>query len=475
MRRRLVASYLVIAVFVLVSLEVPLGIVAANRERDSVRSVAERDAAILSAIALRDFHADDHGASKVDLDDLVKRYESGTGAAVVVVDRSGSIVAFHAGTGSRATRDPADLDVGNISGALAGQRSVASGTEGGRPVEIATEPVAAPDGDIVGAVRVSVPSDHAEQRIRRMILLLVAFAIGVLVMVVAVGIIIAGSVTRPLRRLTDAVRGLEQGDLGARTVAGGPPEIRVLGAAFNAMADRLTELIDSQRNFVADASHQLRTPLTALRLRLEAIDVTRVAETRSDIDEAIVEVGRMTRMVEGLLALVRNEGARPARIPIDVAVLLAERAEAWEPLAAEHGVSIVIEAAPASVQALDAPGHAAQVIDNLLDNALGVAPTSSTITLVAEIVGDDDRRQVQVSVTDEGPGMTGEQRATAFERFWQGERTTGSAGLGLAISRQLARASGGDLTLEAGPIGLRAILTLDAAPAVGPTGRLQDS
>ncbi|MBS1847081.1 MAG: sensor histidine kinase, partial [Actinobacteria bacterium] len=90
MRRRLVASYLVIAVFVLVSLEVPLGIVAANRERDSVRSVAERDAAILSAIALRDFHADDHGASKVDLAELVRRYESGTGAAGVVVDRSGS-------------------------------------------------------------------------------------------------------------------------------------------------------------------------------------------------------------------------------------------------------------------------------------------------------------------------------------------------------------------------------------------------
>ena len=114
------------------------------------------------------------------------------------------------------------------------------------------------------------------------------------------------------------------------------------------MADRLDELVTSQRRFVADASHQLRTPLTALRLRLETLD----PESAATRDAALEEVARLTRLVDGLLSLARAEGARPVREPVSVTAVLAERHEAWLPLAAEQRIGLDLDVERVRVRSL---------------------------------------------------------------------------------------------------------------------------
>ena len=214
------------------------------------------------------------------------------------------------------------------------------------------------------------------------------------------------------------------------------------------MADRLDELVTSQRRFVADASHQLRTPLTALQLRLETLD----PQSEATRDAALDEVARLTRLVDGLLSLARAEGARPVREPVSITAVLAERHDAWLPLATEQRVRIDLDSSESvSITAELVPGHLEQILDNLIDNALDVSPPDSTVILRSARVGP----YVEIHVIDEGPGMTDEERRDAFAPFWQSAtgRRTGSSGLGLAIAQQLARASQGSLRLDRSPRG----------------------
>jgi signal transduction histidine kinase len=228
------------------------------------------------------------------------------------------------------------------------------------------------------------------------------------------------------------------------------------------MADQLDELVTSQRRFVADASHQLRTPLTALRLRLENLDAgdpDTVAATR---DAALQETSRLTRLVDGLLALARAEGRREERQTIDVGAVVADRREAWAPLAAEHDITLRVTGDDGSaVTAMAVPGHLEQILDNLIDNAVDVTPEGGTVQLAFASTG----RAVEIHVADEGPGMSDEERRRAFDPFWQGgnRHANGSAGLGLAIVEQLARGSGGTVALHPSAAGgIDAVVRLSA-------------
>ncbi len=468
MRRRLVLSYLVLAALLLIALEVPLGILAANHERDAVRSSARQDAAILAALAGPALHADgsDRGP---DLDDLTSRYAIETGAEVTIVDRNGKTVAYQPSADERHNPDATSDNSAALQLALTGRTAVVSRRDEGRPVEVAAVPVTDSDGQVVGAVQVSLPASVAEHRIHLLVAALLAFAAGALVVVTVVGFVLSGSVVRPLSDLEEAVHGLETGDLDARTDPAGPPEIRSLGDSFNRMADQLGELITSQRRFIADASHQLRSPLAALRLRLEAIDPADPDGSERHIEAAVEEVGRLSRLVDGLLEIARVEGTRPQRSAVDVGSVLRDRVEMWEALADERDVRLEVAASSDELAAVAVPGHLEQILDNLLANALEVAPARSAIELQASRRSVDGRPLLAVDVDDAGPGMTAQQRHVAFTRFWQDDtQPTGTTGLGLAISRQLARASGGDLTLGVSPRGgLRATVLLEPPARAG--------
>jgi signal transduction histidine kinase len=219
-------------------------------------------------------------------------------------------------------------------------------------------------------------------------------------------------------------------------------------------------LLRSQHEFVADASHQLRTPLTALRLRLENLERDLDQDGRAELEEALAEVERLADLVERLLALARADAAEDVAAPVDVAALLAERARAWSALADEHEVSLVADA-DGTPCARAAEERLRQALDNLIENAVEASPRGGRVTLTAAAAPP----WIEVRVRDQGPGLSAEARARAFDRFWRG-RTGEGSGLGLAIVKRLVESDGGTIELRDTPGGgLEAVVRLRAADA----------
>jgi signal transduction histidine kinase len=348
-----------------------------------------------------------------------------------------------------------------IARALAGE--IATGTRFSHTLGTNLLYVAVPvasSGVVHGAVRITYPTSTVDARIRRYWLALAAIAAIVLALAAAVGLVLARSTTRPLREVEEAAEAAGGGDLTARAPVGsGPGEVRALAATFNEMVARLDQLVDSQRAFVGDASHQLRTPLTALRLRLENLEAGVDGANRDELDGALAEVDRLSRLVDGLLALARADAGAEASAPLDVRAAILERLEAWRALAEERRVRLeaAVEGDP---WARAAPDRIEQVLDNLLSNAIDASPGDAAVEVSAR--GDGD--WVELHVRDDGPGMSAEQRERAFDRFWRGGSGESGSGLGLAIVRRLVVSDGGTVELRDGPSGgLDAVVRLRAA------------
>ena len=464
MRRRLLLGYMTITILVLIVLEVPLGFAYATSERRRLLADVQHDALALSIRAHEPVDAGDVGA----LGTIVDAYRTQVGGRVVVVDRTGRLLADSDPlAGSDPERSFASRP--EFRAALAGAE--ADGTRRsdtlGQDLLYVAVPIVS-DGSVVGALRVTYPTSYVDARVRRVWIALGALAIVVVSLVFLVSLRLARSVSRPVSDLEDAARRLGAGDLSARApVPEGPEELRVLAESFNATATRLGALVESQRAFVADASHQLRTPLQALRFRLETLELDvgagRPVEP-ADVDGALAEVARLSRLVDGLLALARAEGAASAPVATGLAGLVAGRVEAWSAFAAEHGVAVVADVDRTATVAVT-PGHLEQVLDNLLSNAIEVAPEGTAVRIDAAA---PSAGVVGVRVSDAGPGMDAVQRARAFDRFWRpAGASAGGSGLGLAIVRGLVEADGGSVELgEADGGGLEVRIRLRAgAPA----------
>jgi signal transduction histidine kinase len=444
MTRRLLLSYLSITTFVLLIIEVPLGITFARAERDRLVAAVERDATMVATVVEDTLEAGATGG----LDRVAAAYQDRTGGRVVVVDRTGVTVADSdpPAPGRRDLSTRPEIAAALHGRHTAGSRS--SATLGGSFLYVAV-PVAS-QGQVYGAVRITYPTATVDARVRRVWLALGGVAVVVLGVVALVGLALARSTTRPLRALEQATTAAAGGQLEARAPTDqGPPEVRRLAAAFNDMAARLGRLLDSQQAFVADASHQLRTPLTALRLRLENLEAAMPSPAAGDLRAATAETGRLARLVDGLRALARAEAAPTRRDAVDLAAVVADRQAAWAPLAAEQDVQLTVHPGPAAL-VWAVPGALEQVLDNLLANALRAAPAGSQVHLrVARVDG-----WVELHVTDQGPGMPADQRQRAFDRFWRGPGSDREGtGLGLAIVRQLLEASGGTAGLGPNPDG----------------------
>jgi signal transduction histidine kinase len=452
MARRFVLAFLGLTVVVLVVLIVPLGISATDRERDRLTLDLERDARAIGSFAEDTLE----GIADEDLQAAADRYADRTGARVLIIDDAGRSVADSADT-SAAARDFSTRP--EVADALAGR--LVSGTRRSDTLDTDLLYVAVPvasGGEVHGVVRLTYPTQEVDDRVREVWLTLAGVAAVSLVAAGALATALARSVTRPLRELEGAATAMGAGDLTSRAPQDrGPPEVRALARAFNETSRRLEELVDAQDAFVADASHQLRTPLTALRLRLENLAAV-VDDDVSEVDAALAEVGRLSRLVDGLLALARADRAAAAATAedIDVTALVQERREIWLPVAEDRGVDLVLDG-PTGVVARATPDRLAQSLDNLIDNAVEASPVGTTIRLVIEHRPEGAR----IHVRDEGPGMTVDQREHAFDRFWQGPAGSGSTGLGLAIVRKLVLADGGRVELcEADGGGLDARIEL---------------
>ncbi|WP_460068043.1 sensor histidine kinase [Streptomyces sp. YKOK-I1] len=298
-----------------------------------------------------------------------------------------------------------------------------------------------------------------------------ALAVLVIAAAAAIGAFAARRITAPLRELNTMASKFSDGDLTARSPVTGPPETQTLARTLNQGAERLDTLVASQRIFVADASHQLRTPLTALRLSLDNIaDGVDDEFVREDVEQATAEVVRMSRLVNGLLVLARAEAKVTAAEPLPLADIVAERLTVWRPAADERGVTIALRGSGVDDRpsVLASPGHLDQVLDNVLSNALEVSPDGGTITVRLET--GSGAREVVLSVADGGPGMSDAEKSRAFDRFWRGQGLTGrsGSGLGLAVVKQLVTDDGGTVALTDAPGGgLCVRITLRAAPRTG--------
>ncbi|MPY62747.1 sensor histidine kinase [Streptomyces spongiae] len=324
------------------------------------------------------------------------------------------------------------------------------------------------EGPVVGAVRIVYSTQEMTNRLWLIWGFRAILAVLVLAVAAVIGAGVARRLTRPLRQLNDMASKFSDGDLTARSPVTGPQETQTLARTLNQGAERLDTLIAAQRIFVADASHQLRTPLTALRLSLDNIaDGVDDEYVREDVEQATAEVVRMSRLVNDLLVLARAEAKVTAAEPLPLRDVIEERFAVWRPAADERGVTVTLRgSADGRLLVLATPGHLDQVLDNVLSNALEVSPDGGTITVEVEARGDE----VVLSVLDEGPGMSETEKSRAFDRFWRGQGLTGrtGSGLGLAVVRQLVSDDGGTVALHDAPGGgLCVTLNLRAAPRGG--------
>lgn len=292
------------------------------------------------------------------------------------------------------------------------------------------------DSDVIGAVRAASPRAAIYRQVALVwlgMLGLAGLAIGTVWLVARRQ---ARRLARPLEELSDAARRLGQGDFSVRTTPADIPEIDSVGSALNSTAGRLDDMLARERSFSADASHQLRTPLTGLRLRLEAALDHPGQDLRHAITDGIAAADRLEQTIEELLALARDTRSSNAT-PLDLPSLLGEIEAGWHDRLAAQDRALRVAVDPQAPVSLASTAAVRQVLTVLLDNA--ATHGSGTVSVAVRNAAD----ALAIDVSDEGTGII----AAEPELFTRRSRLADGHGIGLALARSLAEAEGGRLRL----------------------------
>jgi signal transduction histidine kinase len=432
MARRITLSVIALVVVLLGVVAVPLGLQSASQDTSDFTAQTRTTAVAVASVA--EEQLDDHQPA-ASLRQAVAELQQ-QGDRVAVYGRGGGLVAGrHPIAGASRAR---------ISLALAGTASIwHSGDELVVALPVLKDETSEGIGVVVLA-RSTEPLDHRTAALWGWIALVSVAGLAA-AGVTALGL--ARWVSRPLHGLEVASRRLGGGELAARVPAGGgPAEVRRVADSFNMMAGRLETLLSGHQAMIADVSHQLRTPLAALRLRLDVLALAAPDVLGEELNGAQDEIARLSRMVDGLLAVARAENTTSPAAAVPVNEVIGERVAAWRPAAEEKLVTLsVLPGEPVSARLAD--GHLEQVLDNLLANALEAVPSRGRVTVSSAVTNG----VAGIVVADDGPGMTPQQRRAALRRYVSA--TPGGTGLGLAIVHRLVTTDGGTLTLSDTPGG----------------------
>ena len=466
LRVTLLGAFAYVLLVVIIALEVPLVLNISRRVDAEVKAESSGQAQLIATTAVDELNR------RPALQNLVERSGQGLGGRVLITDADGRVIVDSAGTGLRGTDYSSRPEIARgLDGVNAQGRRQSSQLD--EELQFTVVPIVR-RGETIGVVRVTQSVGAVNDEVRKDSLVLVGVGAGALLLGLGVAWLLAGFLTRPLGRLTGAAREVSEGDLSARAPVSGPAEQRVLAEAFNEMTARLESALEAQRDFVANASHQLRTPLTGLRLRLEAAaDGSTDPAVVDELASAEVEVERLAGLLSNLLVLAREGQETPEPELVDVGACVERAVERWGADADERGNRIVVEAGP-DVSALSSAEELGIVLDNLIENAIKYSPAGGAVTL--EWGRDEPNRsrdgepaaaaRVWVTVSDQGPGLAEGEERVALSRFYRGSSSGGQpgTGLGLAIVEALVGRWGGAVELRNRPIeGLQARVALPAA------------
>jgi len=434
--RRIALTVLALITVLLVIAVVPLGVLLTDREEDSFQSALEASARSVSAAA--EEHMSD-GKPAGSMDRQLHEADQDRECAAVY-DSAGRVIA----TTSCPVAVPAHEVASLIRESLADP-----GTHVAKAADQLVVATSVGDtDDPAGAAVLSRSLDPLHDRIFAVWGWLAGTAAVVLAAGAFVSVRLARWVGSPLKAVDEAAQRLGEGSLEVRAPVGrGPQEVRRLAASFNTMAGRMEGLVHGHRTVIADVSHQLRTPLAALRLRLDVLaDETEDGETTAELAGAQEEIARLSRLVDGLLAMARAESTVPRPVRVRVDEVVAERRGAWEPVARERRVALTTRCG-ADLSAFVGAGDLEQVLDNLIANAVDAVPVGGQVRIEGTTAPGSagQRTIVRISVIDDGPGMSTAARAAAFRRF--GNPEAKGSGLGLAIVHRLVTANGGSVQL----------------------------
>ncbi|MFF4694449.1 sensor histidine kinase [Streptomyces chattanoogensis] len=440
MRRRLLAVLIVLMGAAVLLLSVPLADTLARSRTEHLLLQRRADAVRFADLADRVRTPTD----RAELSAEIGRYAELYGAGVLVVDAAGHAVA-RAGTGARAASAGRAVDARNQ--ALTGRPTAQLPTV--RPWGPSTVVLAEPVGQderVSGAVVLAAPTDAARRDVAVRSALIAAGALAAFITAALVAVGITRWLLRPVRDLDRAVEGLAAGSLQTRAASDtGPPELRRLRQHFNSMAEAVTASLNRQRDFVADASHQLRNPLATLVLQLENIEPhLRPGPGRAEVSRALDEAERLGELLDGLLALARVESGTAELTEQDLSAAVQERVTAWGSVFHKAGIELTADVAD-GLRGRVLPDAVGRILDALLDNAAKFVPPGGRVEVHATLRDG----AVVVRVADDGPGVPEDQLPTLLRRFVRGaqHQNTPGSGLGLAIADEIARLSGGRLSV----------------------------
>ncbi|MET9362433.1 HAMP domain-containing sensor histidine kinase [Streptomyces sp. NPDC006632] len=460
MRTRLLPLLIFLLALVLVAFGFPLALSVAHAAQQRVVVDRIDDTARFAALAQFVTAPDGNDANSAErlttLEEELTRYSTLYGIKAGVFFRNGSAmasapagwqvpakgqgyVAFHEALAGRRSHDPAQV----------------------WPWQEGRLVVASPvvrEGDVIAVVVTDSPTGSMRSSTLHGWLLIAAGELAAMLLAVGAAFRLTGWVLRPVRVLDAVTHDIATGRMNSRVAAaGGPPELRRLAHSFNEMADNVEEVLEQQRAFVADASHQLRNPLSALLLRIELLALE-LPEGNEEIASVRTEGKRLAQVLDDLLGLALAEHAAADLQLTDIGALAGERVAAWRPLAEDKGVRLIADGSAAATGWADSVALSS-ALDAVIDNALKFTPAGQEVRATVTVEGP----RVTVTVSDRGPGLSDEELGRIGDRFWRAGRhqNVKGSGLGLSISRALLAAGGGTIAYaHHEPHGLRVTVTV---------------